>query len=123
DAISSWGPTDNLKLNPDIVAPGIEVITTLSSKSNLFKFISGTSFAAPYVSGCIALMYHALSIERAPVHAIRSALHNTATPIASSTNLTNAVSVAHQGAGLINVMKLITQKTFVIPTVIELGDT
>lgn len=59
---SSWGPTDDGRLKPEIVAPGDEgacegspAIEFYLSPSTLTSS-AGTSFAAPQVSGAIALM-------------------------------------------------------------------
>jgi len=51
---SCYGPTDDGRIKPDVVAPG-QYITTIGL-NNLVETGSGTSFAAPMVSGSSALI-------------------------------------------------------------------
>ena len=51
---SSRGPVSPFYIKPDIVAPGAFVNTTLTDGK--YNFTSGTSFAAPHVSGASALL-------------------------------------------------------------------
>ena len=57
---SSWGPTDDGRIKPDLVAKGVQVRSTLSSSNTAFGFEDGTSMAAPAVSGGLILLqqYH-----------------------------------------------------------------
>lgn len=63
-AFSSRGPCDDHRIKPDLVAPGTEILSTRSRlappttypASNSYTFDSGTSMAAPLVSGCAALV-------------------------------------------------------------------
>ncbi|HUU26221.1 MAG TPA: S8 family serine peptidase [archaeon] len=61
-SFSSRGPSacDSTSIKPNICAPGSNIITIVSSEY-LFALsrVNGTSFAAPYVSGIIALMKQA----------------------------------------------------------------
>lgn len=50
---TSWGPTYDLSLKPDIAAPGGRVLSTYLGGG--FREVSGTSQATPYVSGVAAL--------------------------------------------------------------------
>jgi len=70
---SSRGPVSPFYLKPDLVAPGVFVNTT--SLKNFYNITSGTSYAAPHVSGAIALL-----LEKNPEftpHEIKSILVTT----------------------------------------------
>lgn len=59
---SSWGPTDDGRIKPDVVAPGCEIgndggITSCSAVSPIFyESLCGTSMACPAVTGVAALI-------------------------------------------------------------------
>ncbi len=56
---SSMGPTLDGRLKPDVVAPGCksyEGITTTYTNNNYRSTSCGTSFSAPAVSGCVAVL-------------------------------------------------------------------
>ena len=99
-AFSSRGPVrgyeDNLK--PDITAPGVDIRSTTSLSGTLgspdrYRAMSGTSMAAPHISGAAALLRQA---------------HPTWTPGLIKANLMNTAkdlgkSVYEQGAGRVRV--------------------
>lgn len=53
---SSWGPTNDGRIKPDLVASGIELYSTSSQSTNHYTTMSGTSMAAPVVSGTVGLL-------------------------------------------------------------------
>lgn len=60
-AFSSWGPTDDGRIKPDISAIGVDVFSTLSGGVDVYGDFSGTSMSAPNTTGSMALLqeYHA----------------------------------------------------------------
>lgn len=52
---SSRGPSRYTKYKPDIVAPGVDIIS-LANNANGYVAMSGTSMSTPIISGCCALM-------------------------------------------------------------------
>ncbi|HEM2815747.1 TPA: S8 family serine peptidase [Streptococcus suis] len=106
---SSWGPTVNLELKPEIVAPGEDVYATLND--NRYGSMSGTSMASPIVAGASALLLPRIRQMTPPegmtrMDLLRIVLMNTATPLvdvldSSGHALEN--SPRQQGAGLLQI--------------------
>jgi subtilisin family serine protease len=55
-SFSSWGPTDDGRIKPDLVAVGADVMTLYASSGYDYSSGSGTSFSAPAVTGAAALL-------------------------------------------------------------------
>ncbi|TXE19656.1 S8 family serine peptidase [Psychroserpens burtonensis] len=53
---SSWGPTDDGRIKPDISAKGVNTFSSLASSNTAYANFSGTSMAAPSVTGSLALL-------------------------------------------------------------------
>lgn len=53
---SSWGPTDDGRIKPDIVAQGIAVYSTLSTNDSSYGYQNGTSMASPGAAGSLLLL-------------------------------------------------------------------
>ncbi len=55
-SFSSWGPTDDGRIKPDVVANGVGVTSVSSTGDNAYLTASGTSMAAPNASGSLLLL-------------------------------------------------------------------
>lgn len=53
---SSWGPTDDGRIKPDIVANGYKLYSTGNISDDAYAYQSGTSMAAPVVTGTIGCL-------------------------------------------------------------------
>lgn len=53
---SSWGPTDDGRIKPDVVAKGVNVRSTLDTSDTASGFLDGTSMASPAVTGVALLL-------------------------------------------------------------------
>jgi hypothetical protein len=53
---SSWGPTDDGRIKPDIVGDGNNILSTSSTATTAYSALSGTSFSAPNVTGSLYLL-------------------------------------------------------------------
>jgi hypothetical protein len=55
-SFSSWGPTDDGRVKPDIVGMGVSVLSTGSSSNTAYITLSGTSMSSPNVTGSLYLL-------------------------------------------------------------------
>ncbi|MDB4920821.1 S8 family serine peptidase [Mucilaginibacter sp.] len=53
---SSYGPTDDGRIKPDIVGDGLDVLSTGSGSKTSYLTLSGTSMAAPNITGSLYLL-------------------------------------------------------------------
>ncbi|MFX1282499.1 MAG: S8 family serine peptidase [Promethearchaeota archaeon] len=91
---SSNGPRPSGAMGPDIVAPGVEIIG-YDHKGQLCNK-TGTSFAAPFVTGALALLKEAF--PKASPTALKAALLETAL-------FMNSTSPIRQGNGFLDISK------------------
>jgi hypothetical protein len=55
-SFSCYGPTDDGRIKPDVVANGIGLITPYGTSDSSYASYSGTSFSAPSVAGSLGLL-------------------------------------------------------------------
>ncbi|MES1160874.1 MAG: S8 family serine peptidase, partial [Bacteroidota bacterium] len=53
---SSWGPTDDGRIKPDVVADGVNVLSCIGTADNAYDTYSGTSMATPATTGSLLLL-------------------------------------------------------------------
>lgn len=55
-SFSNFGPTDDFRIKPDIATKGVNVTSSTNTSTTSYGVLSGTSMAAPGISGCIMLL-------------------------------------------------------------------
>ena len=83
---SSWGPTDDGRVKPDLVAEGTNVYSSLAFSDGAYGALTGTSMAAPVTSGTVSLLqehYQELHGRKPLASSIRALLIHTADPAGS----------------------------------------
>ena len=106
---SSRGPVSPFYIKPDIVAPGAFVNTTLTNGE--YNFTSGTSFAAPHVTGAAALLLQK-NPELRPDE-IKSILTTTTDIVSDAYG--NKFPFEAAGSGRINITKAISANLIILP--------
>lgn len=103
---SSKGPTGDGRMKPDLVAPGERILSCCSGSSkaawgmpNVFFELSGTSMAAPHVSGVIAAFLSIRREYKGNPDKIKDLFLSTATDLGRNPYF--------QGRGLIDLMRAI----------------
>jgi len=108
---SSRGPTGDKRIKPDVVAPGVGVISTYII--NTFSTSDGTSMATPHAAAVAAIAKQANPTWTVPI--LKAALMATA-------NKTNSQDLDNDyGAGLVDAMQLVT-KPYANATTLHRGD-
>jgi hypothetical protein len=104
-AFSSRGPTSDGRLKPDVVAPGERILSCNSrfgaSTESLYRSDSGTSMAAPHVSGLLAAFLSVRREYRGRPDEVKEILLRTATNLGRDRY--------HQGHGIPNLMKMLLE--------------
>lgn len=113
---SSWGVTPDLKLKPEITAPGGDIYSTLPG--SLYGSMSGTSMASPHMAGAAAVMAQYIDEEQNGTNRTQSEiadlssklLMSTAVPVKSEQGL--PYSPRKQGAGLVQLDRATKAKAY-----------
>ncbi|KAM5343824.1 hypothetical protein ACJ41O_012361 [Fusarium nematophilum] len=124
---SSWGPTLDARMKPEISAPGGSILSTWPVSSGSWATYSGTSMASPYIAGVGALFFGsrggraALGSDSAKIALER--IVSSGKPVKHNDGTDNLASVVKQGAGLVDAARVILSGTSVSPANLNLNDT
>lgn len=124
---SSWGVAHDLSLEPDITAPGGNIYSTINNGQ--YGLMSGTSMAAPNISGLNALVMEYIMETMPEEQNVRVLAQNLLTSTAAPLPYADGLfySPRQQGTGLANAFNAVTTKAYLtvdgmdMPKV-ELGD-
>jgi len=106
---SSRGPVSPFYIKPDLVAPGAYINTTQTNGG--YNFTSGTSFAAPHVSGSVALL-----LEKYPAmtnNEIKSLLMTTSERVSDAYG--SEFLLSDTGSGRLNLGKAFDANLIITP--------
>ncbi|MBO5240056.1 MAG: leucine-rich repeat protein [Clostridia bacterium] len=136
---SSWGPTSDLQIKPEITAHGGEILSAVPGQG--YDRLSGTSMAAPNQAGAAALIRQyvkysgvfddsVISDAKQVKALVNQLMMSTADIIHNKNGLPYAIR--KQGAGLVNIAKSTTAESYLTTfdkdgavmdkTKLELGD-
>lgn len=55
-SFSSWGPTDDGRIKPDVVTDGVNVLSSIGTANNAYDVYTGTSMSSPAAAGSLFLL-------------------------------------------------------------------
>ena len=122
-SFSSWGVSPDLRLKPEVSAPGGNIYSAVPGGN--YEFMSGTSMATPQMAGVSAVVLQrvqadplfASMTDRQKVDVVQNLIMGTATPVADPAQDTGAYySPRKQGAGLVDALAATTSSVY--PTVV-----
>ena len=122
-SFSSWGVSPDLRLKPEVSAPGGNIYSAVPGGN--YEFMSGTSMATPQMAGVSAVVLQrvqadplfASMTDRQKVDVVQNLIMGTAAPIVDPLQDTGApYSPRKQGSGLTNVLAATTSSVY--PTVV-----
>lgn len=114
---SSWGPTPDLRIKPEITAHGGSILSSITGGS--YDRLSGTSMACPNLSGVVLLLrqyvvetFPDIAEDNLKVNSMVNSLLMSTADIALNTNGL-PYSVRKQGAGLANLTSSIETPAYI----------
>ena len=115
---SSWGVPGSLVMKPEITAPGGDIYSVNGMTDDGYEFMSGTSMAAPHVTGMAALVGQYIrenNLEEITGQnrrtLINSLLMSTATPMIVNGQY---LSILQQGSGLGDTFAATQAKSYIL---------
>jgi len=110
---SSRGPTGDNRIKPDVVAPGVDIMSTSAgySSGDDYEVHSGTSVATPHVAGVAALMVQAHPEWKGRPVLVKSVIKRTARLNDNLAQLTEN----DRGTGIIDALQATAQPGFEMP--------
>ena len=120
---SSWGVTPDLRLKPEITAPGGNIYSAILDGK--YDHLSGTSMATPQMAGVSAVVLQRVQSDplfasmsaRQKADVVQNLIMGTATPVVDPAQDSGAYySPRKQGAGLVNALAATTSSVY--PTVV-----
>ena len=120
---SSWGVTPDLRLKPEVTAPGGNIYSAILDGK--YDHLSGTSMATPQMAGVSAVVLQRVQSDplfasmsaRQQVDVVQNLIMGTATPVVDPAQDSGAYySPRKQGAGLVNALAATTSSVY--PTVV-----
>ncbi len=122
---SGSGPTNDLYIKPQVLAPGGNIVTLAPINFNGgYGFSSGTSYSSPYVAG-VAALYMAANggRDQNPPAKIFSVLENFAKILPVSVSDQSIETVAVQGSGFVQAYTSVKATSLISPSELLLNDT
>ena len=120
---SAWGVSPDLRLKPEIAAPGGEVFSSIPDGA--YEQSSGTSMAAPQMAGVSTIVLQRVQSDplftsmsaRQKADVVQNLIMGTARPLTDAAQTTGALySPRKQGAGLVDALAATTSSVY--PTVV-----
>ncbi len=121
---SSWGPAPDLRIKPEISAPGGVIYS--ADEGNLYQTMSGTSMASPHIAGVAAIISQFVNDEKSVFHTpalksgaskeefVRLIMMNTAVP--QKEPQATYYNVRRQGAGLVSLSNAVKNEVLIRAT-------
>ena len=122
-SFSSWGVTPDLRLKPEVAAPGGNIYSAVPGGT--YEFMSGTSMATPQMAGVSTVVLERVQNDplfasmsaREKIDVVQNLIMGTATPVVDPLQDTGVFySPRKQGSGLTNVLAATTSSVY--PTVV-----
>ena len=104
-SFTSDGPTYDLRIKPEISAPGQSILGGVIDAADAYEYMDGTSMATPNFSGAMAVILSKDTNSKAYRESINARIMSTANPMTEiEESLKNVhTSVRKQGAGMIDI--------------------